>query len=495
LTITAQANPIYGKIARFAFFLYLFFIFFGTALPFRPPVETIDEKGTSNVVNQIVFTSLFLLGAASLWARREDAAALLKKEKWLTIFLFWCFLSLFWSDYPFVSFKRLFQIYTTVIVILAALIWKGSSRELIDTFRVVVYLYIVASIASVLFVPGAMEPKMPAWRAFAPSKNHLGQATLICTFLCCISLSAGGELKRKLTDIVMLGLSLILLFGAKSVTSTITLFLIFLLWGVLALNKRFQTLGVGNFFLFFAGVAGVVFAVMMSRFPDEIQAFFQFFERDMTFTGRTSLWLAVFEYTKEHLFLGAGIGGFWVVENPAVLKIYQEYVWLPNQAHSGYVDILNETGLVGFMVFGAMVGSFFIRYFRSSLHHPWIWFFLVALITNFQESTIFRLNILTGVLFLFSYLALHYDLLRHESEPKALSSEMEYQSALDDKQFRYRKNIGQSANFAARGEAPVSDINRLISEAPGKSGKGLARHLRPAGKRSSPLPKRSSSHI
>ncbi len=455
MTVSAQANPIYGKIAGFAFFLYLFFVFFGTSLPFRPPVETIGEKGTTNAFNQIVFTFLFLLGTASLWARREDAAALLKKEKWLAIFLFWCFLSLFWSDYPFISFKRLFQIYTTVVVILAALIWKGSSRELIDTFRVVVYLYIVLSIVSVLFVSGAMDPKSPAWRALAPSKNHLGQAALICTFLCCISLSAGGELKRKMTDIVMLSLSLILLFGAKSVTSTITLFLLFLLWGVLALNKRFQTLGVGHFFLFFACVAGVVFAGMMSRFPDEIQAFFLFFGRDMTFTGRTSLWLAVFQYTKEHLFLGAGIGGFWVVENPAVLKIYREFVWLPNQAHSGYVDILNETGLVGFMVFGAMVGSYFIRYFRSSLHHPWIWFFLAALITNFQESTLFRQNVLTGVLFLFSYLALHYDSLRQESETKVLSPETAYPSAPDDKQFRLKNITGQSANSAA--EAAVNE--------------------------------------
>ena len=450
MTVSAQANPFYGKIAGFAFFMYLFFIFFGTSLPFQPPVEAIDEKGGSSFFNQIVFSSLFLLGTAALWARREDAAALLKKEKWLAIFLFWCLLSLLWSDYPFISFKRLFQIYTTVIVIVAALIWKGSSSELTDTFRAVVYLYIVLSIASVLFVSGAMDPKSPtAWRALAPSKNHLGQAALICTFLCCISLSAGGEMKRKLTDIVMLGLSLILLFGAQSVTSTITLFLLFLLWGVLALNKRFQTLGVGHFFLFFACVAGVVFAVMMSRFPDEIQAFFQFFGRDMTFTGRTSLWLDVFHYTKEHLFLGAGIGGFWIVENPAVLRIYQEYVWMPNQAHSGYVDILNETGLVGFMVFIAMVGGFFIRYFRSSLHHPWIWFFLAALITNFQESTLFRQNVLTGVLFLFSYLALHYDLLRHESET-VLSSETKYHSAPDDKQIRYLKNItGQSANSVA----------------------------------------------
>jgi exopolysaccharide production protein ExoQ len=403
-----EQPSIYEKISRYTFFLYLFFVFFGTSLPFQPPVEDIEEKGGSNLINQLVFSSLFLLAMIPLWNRRDKAMVLLKSEKWLTLFLFWCFLTLLWSTYPFISFKRLFQIFTAVVVWIAALLYRDESTELIGVFRVVVLLYVIASILSLAAVPGAIDPKSDSWRGLAPSKNHLGQAALVCVLFFFISFKQGGWM-RKWIDGIMLGFSLILLFGAKSVTSSLTLFVLALTGGLVWLNERFRTLGIGHFFMMFTLVIGIAFIVVMARFPDEIESLFQLMGKDFSFTGRTDLWAAVFAETREHFLLGTGFGAFWEPTNPAVLDIYREFPWLPNQAHMGYLDILNETGLIGFILFLTMVASYFFRFAGASVKNIWVWFFLAALIINLQESSLFRLNLLTGVVFLFSYLALHYD--------------------------------------------------------------------------------------
>jgi exopolysaccharide production protein ExoQ len=399
---------VYGKISSFTFFLYLFFVFFGTSMPFQPPVEGIEEKGGSNIVNQMVYSSLFLLAMIPLWRRRSGAVVLLKSEKWLTLFLFWCFLTLLWSAYPFISFKRLFQVYIGVVVCIAALLYRDESIELIGVFRLVVFLYVIVSLLSVAMVPGAIDPKTDTWRGLASSKNHLGQAALVCVLFCFISFKQGGW-KRKWMDGIMLGLSLTLLVGARSITSFLTLFLLATTGGVVRMDRKFRTLDIGHFFLVFTIVIGFAFVLLMAQFPNEIESLFQVMGKDLSFTGRTDLWAMVFAEAKEHFLLGAGFGAFWVPTNPPVLDIYRVFIWLPNQAHMGYLDILNETGLIGLLIVLGMVVSYFRRFSKASVKNPWIWFFVATLAINLAESSLFRQNLLTGVLFLFSYLALHYD--------------------------------------------------------------------------------------
>ena len=405
----ADHHSVYRKIVNLSFFIYLFFVFFGTSLPFRPPVENVDQKGTSNIVNQVVFSSLFLIGIVPLWVRRKDVAGLLKYEKWLTLFLLWCFITLLWSDYRFTSFKRLFQIYTTVVICLNALLWNDSSRDIIGSLRTIIYLYVSLSILSVVFIPGAIDPKSLTWRAMAMSKNHLGQAALICTLVLIIDIS-GNNFKRQCINGIMLIFSLMLIFGSNSLTSILTLFFITILWIVLRMDERFRTLGIGHLYLFLTAFTALAIALVMAQFPEEIEAFLKFFGKDLTLTGRTRLWAAVFQESRHHLLLGTGFAAFWVVSNPAVLDIYSDFLWLPNQAHFGYLDILNETGLIGFILFSLMVFVYLKNLIQFRATHQLSWCFLSVLIINFQETTFFRPNVMTGVILILSYLTLYHDL-------------------------------------------------------------------------------------
>ena len=68
-----------SKIGKFTFFAYLFFVFFGTSMPFRSEITSADDIALSNPVNQYVFSSLYVLAFFSLLVKRNLIIAFIKK--------------------------------------------------------------------------------------------------------------------------------------------------------------------------------------------------------------------------------------------------------------------------------------------------------------------------------------------------------------------------------------------------------------------------------
>src|SRR5262245_50635332 len=52
------------------------------------------------------FLVLLLVGIVVLWRRRLMLTTLVSQNRWLTVFFLYCFLAIWWSDFPFVAFKR-----------------------------------------------------------------------------------------------------------------------------------------------------------------------------------------------------------------------------------------------------------------------------------------------------------------------------------------------------------------------------------------------------
>ena len=409
-----QRTSKFAVIARLVFGIYLFFVIFGTSLPFQDPISDAADIATSNIINQIVFGLLFLISAVTLIPKRREMVSLIKKEKFFSLFLLWCLLSVFWSDFRFVSFKRLVQIFTTVFVSLSVLFYTPDSEDLLKYFKSILYVYILLSIVSVLTVSGAIDPQTQIWRGLAPSKNHLGQSALISAlvWLAALRLETTGN---RVVSFLMLMLSLILLIGSQSITAIITLLVLAMTRLVFSLDNRFGTLGIGRLFSVLVMTISLMLAILiLYAAPEIILSIPGYLGKDITFTGRTDLWAEIFKEASEHLPIGCGFAGFWVQDNINILILYEDYVWLPRQAHLGYLDILNETGLVGLMLFAAMVIFYLKGLLSLDKPHVWKWFLFATLIINFQETTLFRPNILTGVMFIFAYLALYSEIIKRE---------------------------------------------------------------------------------
>ena len=150
--------------------------------------------------------------------------------------------------------------------------------------------------------------------------------------------------------------------------------------------------------------------------------------KNLTLTGRTDIWADIMVEVKKHLLLGCGYKGFWVVDSPTILELYKIYIWLPRQSHNGYLDVLNETGLIGLISFLAIVISYFVNLVKYKVKSFWMWFVVLALIENFTESVLFNPGGMMTLMFLYAYLSLFTSILSKketttENELEVLSQE------------------------------------------------------------------------
>jgi exopolysaccharide production protein ExoQ len=425
-----RIHKFFPFLAYFSFFMYLFFSFYGTALPFREKLSDVSEIGTSNIVNQIAYTAIFFLSLLAMLPKIKTVLSIIFREKVFTFFIIWAFLSIIWSDYTFVSFKRWFQFFTAYTVALTIMAHVDFSEILLSKIRYLFYAYLLISIISIMIIPGAKD-FYGIWRGIAPSKNHLGQAALLSALIVFYTVWTGRGIKRIVAFLFFL-LALVLLIGSQSMTSQSTFLFIFFLGCVFYLDQYFKKLSLGRIFsiiIIFSGTA--LFLALIFLAPDLLASLVGSAGKDLTFTGRTELWRDILYETSNHWVLGAGYQGFWVVKNPSLLALYEIYVWLPNQAHNGYLDTLNELGIIGLTLFLLIIFNYFRGMFNLQLPHYWKWFVIAAVIINIQESTFIRPQVVTGVLFMFSYFALFSDIYRKDrserEEDIMTDEEIEYE--------------------------------------------------------------------
>jgi O-antigen ligase len=222
----------------------------------------------------------------------------------------------------------------------------------------------------------------------------------------------------------MIGLAGVLLLGSRSMTAVLTAVLI----GTLALiewvARRLATVGLGCTFVAWILVwVGAVVLVLYLE-PDVVEQLFAWLGKDPTFTDRTSLWEALIAEARQHWLFGCGFDGFWVVYNKTVLQMYAtDFIWLPNEGHNGYIDLWNENGVIGLGLLLGLVLWYCRHLRRGAQAYAGRWLVLSALVINLMESTLFRLNGITGMLFVLAYLsvALERTLTRAPGRESALS--------------------------------------------------------------------------
>ena len=119
------------------------------------------------------------------------------------------------------------------------------------------------------------------------------------------------------------------------------------------------------------------------------------FGKTSDLTGRSDIWEPLIIEIQKHWFLGIGYGAFWLGPGSPSQPILDSLIWIPLQGHNGYLDLLNELGAVGCLLF---VG-WLIAYVRDLLRLAEIdrqagALFGAVLVTflfsNLTESSMFR---------------------------------------------------------------------------------------------------------
>jgi len=324
------------------------------------------EQG--NPINRFVFTILIILGIIILKKRNFRFVLFIKNNYWILIWFAYCGMSIFWSDYPYVSIKRYVRGIGVIIMIMVLLSENDPITAVKTAFRRVAIFLLPLSILlikyyrdlGVFYSPWGGSPY---YAGVTHDKNGLGRLCLVCGLSLIWYLltmqnrddNTKAELKEWAIPVLLLAMIAWLLSKAHSATSTAALFIGISIMIILNLKSVKSKVGYINII---AIVLMLIIFILEISF-NIVSLTIHSLGRDPTLTGRTELWKDLLDMVKNP-FIGTGYESFWLGDR--LFTLWDKYWWHPNESHNGYLDIYLELGLIGVIL---LVGFIIQSYSKS----------------------------------------------------------------------------------------------------------------------------------
>lgn len=393
--------------------------------------ETSHTITQGSAIRQIQFGSLFLVAiwlnlryaSSSLYALRRGV------NPFLLITLLYCGASALWSSYPTISLKRTVLLAGLVAIGLAVSPPIGASRLLTRAMLIALTALVAVSAIVAVALPqiGVDYLLGNAWRGIMWQKNILGSIAGIALMLWLREFLEHPRWRRACAAGMLL--SLFVLIMAKSTTALLVTaagIAIYLALRRKWLHGQHSELMLGLGLALPAMIGLLVFYVNIGRFPgwqDVIGPITGALNKSADLTGRTDIWRLTLLAANEHMTLGIGYGGFWTGEGGPAQFIADQFGWMPSDAHNGYIDILNELGIVGSAIFGIALlwhASHLLRLLRidrddAALHCS---IFVLILISNLSESQLLRDVSFQNILLFYSSITVSTTLARHRLQQR-----------------------------------------------------------------------------
>ena len=359
------------------------------------PLASPDVLEEGSPLDAFIFASLLAAGVVVLLGRRERAGELLRANGPLFVFFFYCAVSFLWSDYPFVALKRWTKAVGDLVMVLVILTDPEPTAALKRFLASSGFLLIPLSILLIGYYPGVGWNYIPStgapyYSGVATGKNGLGIVCLVFglgSLWRFLEALHSEEHPRRTGPLIahgaVLTMALWLLYMADSATSLAC----FLVGGVLIVLTSQHGSALRPAAVY-ALTAGIVALLSLGLFVDSEVALIETMGRDVTLTGRTQLWEDLLHISADPWF-GTGFESFWLGERVAAL--WSQYLWHPNQAHNGYLEVFLNLGVVGVALLGFII-AWGYRNVVAVLHRdPELGglrfaFFVVAVLYNVTEA-------------------------------------------------------------------------------------------------------------
>jgi exopolysaccharide production protein ExoQ len=361
---------------------------------------TVLEEG--NALDRNILSLLILLALGILMSRSFDWGEFFAANVALTALLSFALLSVLWSDFPFVAFKRWFRSLGVYLVILVAL----SDPRRFEAVRLLVrrlcFVLISLSILLIKYFPEMAKEYNP-WTGLAyytgatTSKNMLGVLCLVSgLFFLWDTLTCWGNRKEWRTrwiigvNVAFFAMTLWLLRLAESATSKVCFVL-----GCLILTSAHSKPVKRHPALLTVLIPVGICLYLLLQFGfgiNVVTALSEAVGRNPDLTGRTHIWEVVLS-TNTNPLVGVGYESFWL--GPRAEWVWEHVRGNINEAHNGYLEIYLNLGLVGLL----LVAVFLIASYRticrrmkdsSSLGLQSLTLWTIVLFYNATESSLFN---------------------------------------------------------------------------------------------------------
>jgi O-antigen ligase len=347
-----------------------------------------------NPIDALYFLTLIVVGVWVLARRRIALREILRNNVWIAAFFIYSFLAIAWSDFPFVAFKRWIKVMGHPVMALIIL----TDADPVHAFRIVMkrcaFLLMPLSVLLIKYYPEFGRGFSP-WTGEAYNngvmlnKNELGYGCMIFALFLfwnlLIARRIPGRRARREEAALSIGLLCMtgwLLYMAHSATAQVaTVVGLLTIWAT-----GLRIVGRRRIALYVVGAAGIIAAAAFTL--GLYQVILELLGRDPTLTDRTKLWADCLALVDNPL-LGAGFESFWLGSRLDVL--WAQWLWQPNQAHSGYIETYLNLGVMGVLLLaGALVATFRKISRQMTTDFWWARFCLAALCAilfyNYSEA-------------------------------------------------------------------------------------------------------------
>jgi O-antigen ligase len=378
------------------------------------------EEGSP--LDALTFLVLLIAGIRVLRQRGVNLAEFVQNNRVLTFFFIYCFFAIFWSDFPFVSFKRWIKILGHPIMVLIVYTEPDPEQALTRLLKWTGYILAPVSVLFIKYYPD-IGRGFDQWTGdpmnvgITADKNALGHDCMVLgIFLVWYGMKVWRQertpARRNELAIcgLLLGMNAWLIYMAHSMTAAMSLVI-----GIATL------IFVGLPFVDKRAVGVILFGVAVSLAIAELgfgasAHVVEFLGKDSTLTGRTELWQELLKFSINPL-IGTGFEGFWLGER--FDQISQGHWWQPNQAHNGYLETYLNLGVLGvcFMVILLIValmrscnelyrdfelGRFQLGLLSMVVIYNWteaafkglsfVWFVFFLVVIDYPQSRVQRVN-------------------------------------------------------------------------------------------------------
>ena len=352
-------------------------------------------------VARAIWIGVYVATFALVAARWKLFVYVATRDKLLLLLVVLAMISVLWSFDPGFTIRRSFALVGTTLIG----IYFAMRYSLGEQLRLLAWAFGIAALLSLLFalaVPSigiSSKVESPgAWLGIFDHKNTLGSRMALGA-LVFLLVGLSTRRYRKLAW-ASLGLSVGLILLSASQSSLVIFLTLPFLLGVYSMLRRPYTLAVPlSITLMLLGGSAATWLLI------NLETVLTALGRDVTLTGRTELWDAVWEMIWRSPWLGYGYNAFWMGwEGPSAS------VWIATGArhlhsHNGFLDLWLELGLVGIVVFVLGFLRTFLRaivWARSTRTAEEYWplmFLTFVFLSNITESRTLSTNSIFWILY------------------------------------------------------------------------------------------------
>jgi len=377
------------------------------------PVQALnnaDQYLEGSPIDRFVFSGLLVAGIFILARRRVQLGKLLQNNSAILLFFAYCAVSVLWSDYSDVAFKRWIKAVSDLVMVLIVLTDTNPLAAMKRLLSRVGFVLVPASILLIKYYPALGRTYniwtwQPSYVGVTDHKNTLGMVcmVLVTGFLWRFLLAyrdreAPQRIRRLIVHGTLIAMSVWLFTQANSMTSQAcfalaAVFLIATSMGFVVRKRSLVQL------LVFVLIAVPVATLLLGVGGGALEVM----GKDATLTGRTEIWKMVFSMSANPM-LGTGFESFWLGNRAD--RMWQAYYFHPTQAHNGYIEVYLELGWIGILLLGAIIVTGYRNAIAMLRWNPdagriRIAFITIGLVYNVTEAG-FRMMTLTWFVFLLS---------------------------------------------------------------------------------------------